>query len=54
MKRYKLNISIDKELIEKVKLAQDILKAKNCNRVVNDLLRRGLDALFGVKKEGVK
>jgi predicted component of type VI protein secretion system len=45
--KYQLLVSIDKELIDRVKQAKDLMKVKNCNRVVNDLLRRGLDALLG-------
>lgn len=55
--KYKLVVSIDKELIAKVKQAKELMKVKNCNRVVNDLLRRGLDVLLGTtttKNEGNK
>lgn len=51
IQKYQLLVSVDKELIDRVKQAQDILKAKNCNRVVNDILRRGLDALLGNTKK---
>lgn len=49
-----LMVKVEKQLIDRVKHAQEIMKAKNCNRVVNDILRRGLDALLGttVKSEG--
>jgi len=55
--KYQLLVSIDKELIDRVKQAKDLMKVKNCNRVVNDLLRRGLDVLLGTtttKNEGNK